>query len=493
MAEHRRSRLAKRAAALSLTLLLAACAGARKEPLAVDLPLPAAYRGSVTDERLRSGAELPWWEAYRDPALAKLIAQALERNRDIQLAVARIEETRALIGPAQYAELPRLSVGADAAAERQPRAYRFNLPQGASRDLRLYGLTANASYELDLWGRLKSLEAAVRADYLASRFARETIAISLIGDVAQAYFDILSTRQQLEITRSTLDSRRAFLDLTRRRFDAGRASAVEASRAEAALLGVQARVPALEQQLAQLENRLALLVGGMAGEPGTLVAPDARLPMPPDVPAGLPSSLLERRPDLLAARQELEAASFRSDAQRAALLPTISLTASLGLQSRSLGDLLTGSATTWGLGAGLLQPLIDASRNKFLAQAQEARERQALVRYQRAAEQALREVSDALVARSRQAELRDTLAGQAKSLERAASLAEQRFKAGLAAYFEVIDAQTELFVVQLAESDARRALLTATVGLYKSLGGGWDPAAFAEGGHTVSSSAPVAR
>ena len=215
--------------------------------------------------------------------------------------------------------------------------------------------------------------------------------------------------------------------------------------------------------------------------------------MPPEVPAGLPSSLLERRPDLLAARQELEAASFRSDAQRAALLPTISLTAVLGLQSRSLGDLLTGSATTWGLGGGLLQPLIDVSRNKFLAQAQEARERQALVRYQRAAEQALREVSDALVARSRQAELRDTLAGQAKSLERAASLAEQRFKAGLAAYFEVIDAQTELFVVQLAESDARRALLAATVGLYKSLGGGWDPAAFADGGHTVSSSAPVAR
>ncbi len=478
--------------ALAAALLLGACAGARQAPVEVELALPDTFRGGSMEERLRSGAELPWWETYRDPALTRLIAQALERNRDIQLAVARIEETRALIGPAEYAELPRLSIGADLGRERQPQNYRFNLPPGASRDLRLYGLTANASYEVDLWGRLKSLEAAVRADYLASRFARETVAIALIGDVAQAYFDILSIRQQLVLTRSTLDGRRAFLDLTRRRFEGGRSSAVEVSRAQAALLGVQARIPSLEQQLAQLENRLALLVGGLAGDPQALVAVDARLPLPPDVPAGLPSALLDRRPDLLAARQELESASFRADAQRAALLPTISLTAALGLQSRSLADLLSGPATTWGLGAGLLQPIVDASRNKFLAQAQAARERQALVRYQRAAEQALREVSDALVARTRQAELRDALAGQAKALERAATLAEQRFKAGLAAYFEVIDAQTELLAVQLAENDARRALLAATVGLYKALGGGWDPAAFAEGGHTVPSSATAA-
>ena len=470
---------------LTLVLLLAGCAGARREPVPIDLALPAAHRGATSGDALRNGAELPWWEAWRDPALVRLIGLALERNRDMQIAVARIEETRALIGPTLYAELPRLSVGADIGRERQPQNYRFVLPPGADRDLRLYGTSINASYELDLWGRLRSLESAVRADYLASRFARETVAITLVGDVAQAYFDILAARQQLALTRSTLDSRRGFLDLTRRRFDGGRASAVEVARAEGALLGVQARIPGLEQQLAQQENRLALLVGAVAGDAGALVPVDARLPAPPEVPAGLPSSLLERRPDLLAAQQELEAASFRSAAQRAALLPTISLTASLGLQSRSLGDLLSGSATTFALGAGLLQPLIDASRNKFLAQAQEARERQALVRYQRAAEQALREVSDSLIARSRQAELRDTLAGQAKALERAATLAQARFEAGLAAYFEVLDAQTELLAVQLAENDARRALLAASVGLYKSLGGGWDPAAFAAGGQAT--------
>jgi multidrug efflux system outer membrane protein len=236
---------------LALVMLLAGCAGARREPVPIDLALPAEHRGATSSEALRNGAELPWWKAWRDPALVRLIGLALERNRDMQIAVARIEETRALIGPTLYAELPRLSVGADIGRERQPQNYRFVLPEGASRDLRLYGTSINASYELDLWGRLRSLESAVRADYLASRFARETVAITLVGDVAQAYFDILAARQQLALTRSTLDSRRGFLDLTRRRFDGGRASAVEVARAEGALLGVQARIPGLEQQLAQ--------------------------------------------------------------------------------------------------------------------------------------------------------------------------------------------------------------------------------------------------
>lgn len=470
----------------TIGVLLVGCVGARKEPLRVDVNVPASYRGEASGDVLRNGADLPWWETYRDPVLTRLIAQALERNRDVQLAVARIEETRALIGPAEYAELPRLSIGSDVAREYQPRNFRFTLPDSGTRDLRLYGVAVNASYEVDVWGRIRSLEAAVRAEYLASRFARETVAITLIGDVAQTYFDILSARQQISLARSTLRTRGEFLDLTQRRFDGGRASGVEVSRAQGALLGVQARIPPLEQQLGQLENRLAILVGRPL-QPDDLQLPtDARLPDPPDVPAGLPSALLERRPDLFAAQQDLESASFRSDAQRALLFPTISLTATLGLQSRALGDLLTGGATTWALGAGILQPLIDSTRNKFLVQAQEARERQALIRYQRATEQAFREVSDSLIARSRQAELRGTLSEQVRALTRAATLSEQRFKAGLAAYFEVIDAQTELLSAQVAENEAQRALLTATVGLYKSLGGGWDTSVFAEGGHTVA-------
>jgi multidrug efflux system outer membrane protein len=456
---------------LLAAVLLQGCAGARREPVPIDVALPAAHRGAGSGDALRSGAELPWWDTWRDPALTRLVERALERNRDIQFAVARIEETRALLGPAAYAELPQLSVAANTGRERLPQSYRFALPPGTDRDVRLYGTAVSASYELDLWGRLRSLQSAVRADFLASRYARETVAITLVGEVAQTYFDILAARQQLALTRDTLERRRAFLDLTRRRFDGGRASAVEVARAEGNLLGVQSRLPGLEQQLAQLENRLAVLVGTGGDEAGSLVPVAAALPAPPEVPAGLPSALLERRPDLLAAQQELEAASFRADAQRAALLPTISLTASLGLQSRSLGDLLSGSATTFALGAGILQPLIDASRNTFLVQAQEARERQALIRYQRVAEQALREVSDALIARSRQAELRDTLAAQVTALARAAALAEARFKAGAAAYFEVLDAQSELLAAQLAENDARRAVLAASVGLYKSLGG----------------------
>ena len=464
---------------------LAGCAGVRKAPVPIDIEVPAAYRGDKPGA-LAVGTDLPWWKTYGDPALTRLIGLALDRNRDVQLAVARIEETRALVGPADFALLPQVTVGGNAARERQPQNYRFNLPPGAPRELNLYSTTINAAYELDLWGRLRSLGAAARAEFLASRFARETVAITLLSDVAQTYFDILSARQHLAFTRSTLTTRVEFTDLTRRRFDAGRASAVEVSRAQGAQLGVQARLPQIEQQIAQLENRLAILVGSPVAEAAQLVPLQARLPDAPEVPAGLPSALLERRPDLLAAQQELESAAFRTDAQRAALLPTISLTGSLGLQSRSLGDLLSGAATTWGLGAAILQPLLDASRNRFLVQAQEARERQALIRYQRAAEQAFREVSDALIARASQGELRGTLGEQVRALARAASLAEQRFKAGLAAYFEVIDAQTELLAAQVAENEAQRAVLASTVGLYRSLGGGWDPAAFGEGGHTVS-------
>lgn len=464
------------AALLAGAVLATGCAAPRKEPDR-RVPVPDAYRAASEADALASGAARRWWELYRDPALTALIGAALERNRDLSIAVARIEEAEALLGPALYAGLPQVGIGASATRQQQTLRGLFPLPPGA-RLATIYGTAVSSSFEVDVWGRLRSLENAFRSDLLASRYARETIVITLIGDVAATYFDILALREQLRLTHDTIRTREEFLELTRRRFDAGRASAVEVSRAEGALLGVRARVPPLAQQIGQLENRLAILAGRPLGDAGALVPVDARLPAPPEVPAGLPSALLERRPDLLAATAEMDAASHRARAQRAALFPTIGLTGSIGSTSRELGELFSGPAGTWSFGLSLFAPLLDAGRNKYLVEAQEARERQAVLRYQRTVEAAFREVADALIARSRIAELRATLARQVVALERAARLADQRFRAGLAAYFEVIDAQTELLAARLLENEAQRAQLATLVGLYKSLGGGWDPEAW---------------
>lgn len=466
---------------------LAGCTPARREPVDTGVSMPERFRGgrepgAGTDAQAEALAAWQWWP---DPRVREAIAEALAGNRDLQIAVARIEEARALVGPAEYAELPRLALGADGSREVMPQRYRNVLAPGADRALQLRGVTAGFSYEVDVWGRLKSLEFAARAEFLASRYARETVATGLAADVALAWYDIVALREQRSVVAEALAAREAFTGLVTRRVEAGRGSALELARAQAAMLGLAARLPVLDQLILQAENRLALLIGRPLVKAGSIVPPAASLIAPPAVPEGLPSSLLERRPDLLAAREELEAATFRAEAQRAALLPTFSLTGLLGLQSRTLAELASSSATTWTLGAGALLPVIDATRNRFLAQAQEARARQALLRYRRGAESAVREVSDALIARAQQASLAEALDQQVAALERAEALAQARYRAGAAAYFEVLDAQTERLAARLARTEAQRGLLVAAVGLYKALGGGWDPASFAAGGHTV--------
>ena len=452
--------------------------------------------GVVLPDRFRGGREpgaedgstpraLASWQWWPDAPLREVIAEALVGNRDLQIAVARIEEARALVGPAEYAELPRLAVGAEGSREVLPQRYRTVLAPGADRALQLRGITAGFSYEIDVWGRLKSLEFAARAEFLASRYARETVAIGLAAEVALAWYDIVALREQRAIVAEALAAREAFTDLVSRRDEAGRGSALELARARAAMLGVAARLPAIDQQIAQAENRIAVLVGRSLAQAGAIVPATASLAAPPAVPEGLPSSLLERRPDLLAAREDLEAATYRAEALRAALMPTFSLTGVLGLQSRALAELAGSGATTWSFGANALLPVIDATRNRFLAQAQEARARQALLRYRRGAESAVKEVSDALIARARQGELAEALDRQVAALAQAQVLAQARFRAGAAAYFEVLDAQTERLAARLARTEAQRGLLVAAVGLYKALGGGWDPVAFAAGGHTV--------
>jgi len=463
----------RRFAPLALVLALAACATPQKEPARPEIELPAAFQDAGPGD----AASQQWWTLYKDEALVALIREALQRNRDARIAAARVEEARALIGPAELAQLPQLWVGANATHQQLPQNGQFTFAPGANRRLPLYGVTANASYEIDFWGRIASLTDSARADFLSTRYAAETVRIGLIADVATAYFDILALRREAAVTRDAIASREKFIDLTRRRFEAGRATQVDVARAESSLAAARTRLPQLDLSAAQVENRLAVLVGRGQGAPSALVPPGAKLPAAPDVPAGLPSSLLERRPDILAAQQDLLAATGRVRAQRAALLPGVTLTGSFGTQSRELSQLFGGGSGTWSLGAALLAPLIDAERNKFRVQAQEAREAQAALRYEKAVETAFREVSDSIVARSKQAEVRASSEAQVRSLARLVDLALKRYEAGLSAYFEVVDAQTELLNVEITLAESQRNLLGATVSLYKALGGGWDPEA----------------
>jgi multidrug efflux system outer membrane protein len=458
---------------LVAAIFLAGCAGPSKGPARPDIELPSTYRDA---EGFAQAASQPWWNLYRDAALVALIREALEKNRDARIAAARVEEARALVGPAELAQLPQLSIGASGNRQLLPQNGQFLFAPGTDRHLPLYGVSINASYEIDFWGRVSSLSQAARADFLSTQYAGEIVRIGLVADVATAYFDILALRREAAVTRDSIVNREKFLDLTRRRYEVGRSSLADVARAEGSLAAARSRLPQLELSAAQTGNRLAVLVGRGQGDPAALVPEAGRLPAPPDVPAGLPSSLLERRPDILAAGQDLLAATGRVSAQRAGMLPSVTLTGALGTQSRQLSQLFSGPAGTWSFGFSLLEPIINAERNRYQVQAQEAREKQVALRYEKAVESAFREVSDSLVARSKQAEVRAASEAQVRAAARLADIALKRYEAGLAAYFEVVDAQTELLNAEIAAAEAQRSLLGASVSLYKALGGGWDPA-----------------
>ncbi|MGH6636563.1 MAG: TolC family protein [Gammaproteobacteria bacterium] len=295
---------------------------------------------------------------------------------------------------------------------------------------------------------------------------------TLIGDVATAYFDLRSLDRQLDITRRTVKTREASLDLIRRRHRRGAVSGLDVSRAESELAAAQATLPELKRQSLATENRLRIL---LAENPGPV--PRAGRPLaeqfPPQVPAGLPSSLLERRPDLRAAEYNLVSANALIGATKAALFPTISLTGLLGGESRALSDLFIGPARTWSLGLSLLQPILNADASRYQVEAARARTEQALQQYQQTVQQAFREVSDALNDTAQFNAVHAAQQEQVRALSRSSRLAQLRYASGYSSYLEVLDANRELFAAELALSQAQRNSLVSVVQLYRALGGGW--------------------
>lgn len=454
-----------RLAALFAAGCLAACSvGPAYQRPALDIP--AAYRSPSEIANDTAGAELSWREVYRDPELQALLQTALAGNRDIAIAAARIAEARALAGVSDLARYPQLDLALGGQRGR-------TLAAGNYVTGTLWSANLQLSFELDFWQRLASLSEAARADLLATEMAAENVRISLVGDVATAYFDLRAFDQQWRIAERTVATRQKFLDLTRRKFARGAASGLEVSRAEAALALARASLPDLRRQAEQTENRLQLLLGGnpaaIERQPADLQA----LPAPAAIPAGLPSALLERRPDLRQAEAGLIGATARVRAAKADLFPTIALTGSGGSQSLALADLFTGPSRVWSFGLGVLQPLLDSRRNARLVDAAQARSEQALLQYQQAVAGAFREVSDALIAERDVAEFQQAQEQQVTALQDASRRVHKLNQAGLASYFEVIDADRDLFAAELQLVQAWRNRMVSLVVLYKALGGGW--------------------
>jgi outer membrane protein, multidrug efflux system len=431
---------------------------------------PPTFRGQVVAEAA-SLADAPWWEVFQDPALRDLIQEALRQNYDVQIAAARVQEARAFVAVSRSDLFPSLDYSVRAA--RGQVLPGFDGPGGrAPEPGNFYSATMAASWELDIWGRIRRLTESARANLFAAEDFRRGVWLTLVSDLAQAYFELLALDVQLDIAHNSTDAYQRTYDLFEDRYQLGVASKLETSRAEGALGGAQANIPQIQSQIVAKENQISVLLGKPPG-PILRGAPMYDQPVVPDVPAGLPSALLERRPDLRQVEQQLVAANARIGVAKADFFPRLSLTALFGTASPEVSALTGGSATIWAAAGMLSGPLLNAGRTLGNYRATVAQWEQARLQYEQAVLTALREVSDALAALGKLSEAETGQNRSVKALAEAVEHALDRYRQGLANYFEVLEAQQQLYPAQNVLAQIRRDRLLAHVRLYKALGGGW--------------------
>jgi multidrug efflux system outer membrane protein len=464
----------KRSFCSAAALLLAGCA-VGPDYQRPSLDVPAQYRDVApttpdTTSDTPSLGDSGWWEVYSDTNLQALLSTALRNNFDVKIAVARIDEARAQLGSARLAYLPQLSV--DASAGRAKASNFARLP-GVPRINDEAQVQFLASYQLDLWGQLRRMNEAARANLLASQYAKRAVSVTLAASVANAYFGLISLDSQLEITRRTVVSRAKFLDLTHAQHERGYTTGLDVAAAEADVAAARATVPDLERQIAQTEDQISVLLGANPGPINRSRYGEAMPAAPPRPPAGLPARLLERRPDVAQAEQGLVAANAQIGVAKAALFPNISLTGSDGSLSVPFGKLLTPAAGEWSVGVSLVQPLLSAQSNLYQVELADARKREALYQYQKTVQGAFQDVADALVAYQKFGEQEREQSSQVDALRRARAIALARYRIGYASYFDVIQADRDLFAAELALAQAYANDLSALVHLYSALGGGW--------------------
>ena len=441
------------------------------------VPTPDNFYGASGPASAESIADLPWWEIFHDTTLRSLIDEALRKGYDVRIAAARVEEARARYGIAGADYYP--SVGYQAAVERGHTST-FATPSNVTGGLIVADVSV--AWEADLWGRIRRLNEAARAQYLATEEGRRGVILSLVAEVAAAYFDLRELDRELEIAERARTAFQDTYNLFQRRLEGGTASGLETSRAEASLAAESAQIPLLEQRIVAKENQLNLLLGRVPG-PIPRGASLADQLIPPSIPAGLPASLLEKRPDVREAEQQLVAANATIGVAQAAFYPTLSLTGLFGGQSPELSSLLN-SGRMWSIEAGLLGPIFEGGRLRAqkrlaLAQFEEAR-----LAYEQNVTNALGEVSTALVALQKLGEEETQRTRAVTADEEAVRLANLRYQSGFSAYFEVLDAMEQLLTAQNALAQTRRDRLIGLAQFYKALGGGWQAPASPNGANT---------
>lgn len=454
-----------------LSMLLISCAMG-PDYTRPGIPTPESFRMAVKEGE--SIANLPWWELLRDDELQKLVRIALTENKDLKQAVASVEEFQARLFIARTDFAPQFSASANA-----PVLGRLNpvsipgFPTPSS-----YYVQGNLSWELDIWGRVRRANEAARGDLLAREENRRAVILELVSGVAQAYFDLRQLDMQLDIARRTLQSWEESVRIAKARLRQGMIPKLDADQFEAERANAAARTAELERQMIQKENELSVLLGRNPAQipRGRLLTEQV---MPPEVPAGLPSVLLQRRPDILQSEQQLAAATARIGVAKAERFPQITLTGLLGVASPQLSSL--GSGEFGSAGGALTGPLLNAQTLGFQQRAVEAQSRQVLAQYEKAILVAFREVEDALVAVRTARQQTEAQEAQVTALRSALHLAELRYKGGIANYLDVLTAKRSLFDAELALTATRRLHLVSVVQLYKALGGGWSPDGMGKG------------
>ena len=433
------------------------------------LPEPPAFRDQA--EETASLADLPWWEVFRDDALVALIHESLESNRDLAVAAANVEQAR-YVAAVQRGELfPQLGYEADGTRGKDTSLGAVgSTGRGTEND---FLAVANLAWEIDVWGRIRRATEAARGDLLATEAFRRGVALSLVAGVAQAWFELVELDRELEIARDSVVSFEETRDLFQRQYLGGVVSKLDSLRAEAALAQAAARVPDLERQIVAKENELSVLVGRPAGaiDRGGALAAQAT---PPEVPAGVPALLLERRPDLIEAEQTLVAANAREGQALAGYFPRIGLTALSGSVSTELSDLLHSATDIWSVGGSALGPLFTFGQTTYTWKAAQAASDASRAAYEGVVLISLREVSDALTAREKLVAVRAEREREVAALRESVAISQQRYLGGLSTYLEVLDAQQQLYPAEFALAQTERDQLLAVVALYRALGGGWN-------------------
>jgi multidrug efflux system outer membrane protein len=443
--------------------------GPRYKKPAADVP--GSYRGLAPDEAIKpdsvSLGDQKWWEVFQDEQLRFLIRTALQQNYDVRIAGARILQAQAQLGITRADQFPTVAAGAGISDQRSAKSL-FLPPFETSTGQ----LNVSAGWELDFWGKFRRATEAARANLLASESARQEVMLTLVANVSGAYFQLRALDLELEISKRTLASRRESLRLTAILADHGSTSMLDVRQAEQLVFTAAAEIPALEQQIEQEENLISILVGK---NPDTVVRGQALTEQtrPPAVPAGLPSSLLERRPDIREAEQQLIAASAQIGIAKAAYFPQISLSGTAGFQSAALTSLFSGPAGTWNFGASLAQPIFTAGRLRSNVRFAEAQQQTTLLFYQQTIQGAFRSVSDALISYRKSREFRSQEELLFQSAQDAARLSHMRYNGGVTGYLEVLTNETNAFSAELGLVQAQLNELLALVQVYQALGGGW--------------------